>query len=291
LTPSELARKVRLLELRARKTVGHLTFGAYRSAFRGQGVEFQEIREYVPGDDTRSIDWNVTARLGRPFIKRFSEEREQTVIFVVDGSSSTFFGSGKTQKRDAIAEVFSTLAFVAANNNDEVGLIRFTGAVELYVPPAKGIPHMLRLIREMAAFESPGSGTDIGKALEFLMKIRHRRSFVFLLSDFLAHGFEGALRVCAKRHNLVAVSAFDPREEQLADCGLMEMEDPESGERWFLDTGDAEVRKAYRTMAEQRQARLRDLFQSAGIDHLRIEAGADFFPDLVRFLRNHARRN
>jgi uncharacterized protein (DUF58 family) len=286
-----LAQKVRLLELRARKTLGHLTFGAYRSAFRGQGVEFQEIREYVPGDDTRSIDWNVTARLGRPFLKRFSEEREQTVMFVVDGSSSTFFGSGPSQKRDAIAEVFATLALAASNNNDEVGLVRFTDAVELYVPPAKGSLHILRLIREMADFESRDAGTDITAALDFLMKIRHRRSFVFLLSDFLARDFERALRICAKRHNVVAVSAFDAREEQLADCGLMELEDPESGDRWLLDSGDAEVRKAYRTMTEQRKAQLRDLFQSAGIDHLRVEAGTDFFPDLVRFLRNHARRN
>jgi uncharacterized protein (DUF58 family) len=288
-TASELKRKVSQLQLRARKTMSVVTAGAYRCAFRGKGVEFEEIREYVPGDDTRSIDWNVTARLGRPHLKRFSEEREQTLMFLVDASRSTLFGSGCARKIDSIAELFSILAFAAVSNNDEVGLILFTGAVELYVPPAKGVVHVQRMIRDVLAFDPQGSSTNVAGALEFFMQVRRKRSFVFLISDYLADNFQCTLRSCAVRHDLVAVSVFDPREEALPNCGLIELEDPESAVHRILDTGDPRVREAFETAARQRRERLSRMFRSIGVDHLRVETDSNFVPQLARFLRAHAK--
>jgi uncharacterized protein (DUF58 family) len=289
MTAAELRRKVLQLELRARKAMSLVTTGAYRSAFRGKGSEFEELREYVPGDDTRSIDWNVTARLGRPHLKCFSEEREQTLMFLVDASSSTLFGSGCARKIDAIAELFAVLSLVAVTTHDEVGLILFANNVEVYVPPAKGIVHVQRMIREMLAFEPQGCATNLAGALEFLTKVRRKRAFVFLISDFLADPFQRELLTCAARHDLVAVSVFDIREGSLPDCGLMEFEDSESGLHGFLDTGDPRVRDAFETAAKQRRERLESVFRWAGIHHLRIQAGSDFIPQLARFLRAHAK--
>lgn len=289
MTAAELRSKVRQLELRARKTMTIVTPGAYRSAFRGKGIEFEEIREYVPGDDTRSIDWNVTARLGRPHLKRFSEEREQSLMFLLDASRSTIFGSGSQRKIDSLAEIFSVLAFAAASNSDEVGLILFTEKVERYIPPAKGMVHVQRLIREFLAFEPRGTTTNLAGALEFFLRVRRKRSFVFVLSDFLADRFEPELRSCAARHDLVALSIFDAREETLPDCGLVELEDPESGRSRIIDTGDRKARAAFAASARLRRENLfRDL-RSIGVDHLRIEAGSNFVPQLAQFLRAHAK--
>jgi uncharacterized protein (DUF58 family) len=289
MTAAELRRKVLELELRARKTIALVTAGAYRSAFRGKGVEFEEIREYIHGDDTRSIDWNVTARLGRAHLKRFSEEREQTLMFLVDASSSTLFGSGSARKMDAIAELFAVLSFAAATSHDEVALILFAEGVELYVPPAKGTSHVQRMIRDVLAFEPRGTTTGLAGALEFLMSVRRKRAFVFLISDFLVDGIDLTLRACAARHDVVAVSVFDPREEAVPDCGLIEFEDPESGWHVLLDTADAQVRVAVEATARQRRENLAKEFRSAGIDHLRIEVGTNFVPNLARFLRRHAK--
>jgi uncharacterized protein (DUF58 family) len=289
MTAAELRSKVRQLELRARKTMTIVTPGAYRSAFRGKGVEFEEIREYVPGDDTRSIDWNVTARLGRPHLKRFSEEREQSLMFLVDASGSTKFGSGARRKIDSMAEIFSVLAFAAASNNDEVGLILFTGTVERYVPPAKGIVHVQRLIRDVLAFEPRGTGTNLAAALAFLMQVRRKRSFAFLLSDFLDGHFQPELRSCALRHDLVALSVFDAREETLPDCGLVELEDPESGVGRLVDTSAPRVRAAFAAAAQLRRETLSRNLRSIGVDHLRVQAGGSFIPQLAQFLRAHAK--
>jgi uncharacterized protein (DUF58 family) len=289
MTAAELRRKVQQLELRARKSINLATVGAYRSAFRGKGIEFEEIREYVPGDDTRSIDWNVTARLGRTHVKRFSEEREQTLMFLLDGSLSTLFGSGATRKADAIAELFAVLAFAALSNNDEVGLMLFTDSVERYVPPAKGMIHAQRLIRDVMAFEPKGTGTNLSGALEFLMRVRRKRSFVFLISDFLADNIEASLQSCAGRHDLVAVSVYDTREEALPDCGLIELEDAESGIHVIWDTSDPDVRRAFEAEARAVRERLSRLFRTTNVDHLRVEAGTDFIPQLARFLRAHAK--
>jgi uncharacterized protein (DUF58 family) len=289
MTPAELARRVRLIEMRGRKTVGGLVSGAYRTAFKGQGIEFLEVREYVPGDDTRSIDWNVTARMGRPHLKRFAEEREETVMLVVDGSSSNRFGSGNISKSDAAAEVYAVLALAAIRNNDQTGLMMFTDRVELYVPPQRSESQVERLIREILAFEPRGKGTDIARALDFLSKVRHRRCLAFLISDFFDEGFEPQLRIAARQHDLVAISIFDPREKSMPDCGLIELEDAESGARWWMDAGDSNVRAVYEKASRLRAGRLRGIFRDAGVDHLRIQAGADYFPDLVEFLRAHGR--
>ena len=277
--------QVRRLKLRAHKTVTQATIGAFRSAFRSRGVEFQEIREYVPGDDVRAIDWNVTARFGRPHLKRFSEEREQTLLFLVDGSASLLFGA----KRETAAGVFAALALAASVNNDQAGLIMFTSEIEHHVPPAKGVVHVERLIRDLVAFQPRCTGTDLSGALEFVMKVRRRRSFVILLTDFLARGFERSLRLCANRHELVAVSVIDRCEQQLPDCGLMDVEDPESGLQTLIDTSDPNVRAAFAAASRQRRDDLKTTLRSAAVDHLEVETGHDFFPDLVRFLEAHAK--
>lgn len=289
MTAAELRRKVLELELRARKTVTLVTAGAYRSAFRGKGVEFEEIREYIPGDDTRAIDWNVTARLGRPHLKRFSEEREQTLMFLVDVSSSTLFGSGSVRKIDAIAELFAVLSYAAISSRDEVGLILFAESVELYVPPAKGTAHVQRMIRDVLTYEPHGASTGLAGALEFLAKVRRKRAFVFLISDFLVTDIHPALRTCAARHDVVAVSVFDSREEALPDCGLIEFEDPESGWHALVDAADARVRAAFDVAARRRRESLARELRSSNVDHLRVEAGTNFIPQLARFLRSHAK--
>jgi len=290
-TAAELARKVRLVELRARRTAGGLITGAYHSAFKGQGVEFQEVREYVPGDDTRAIDWNVTARVGRPYLKRYAEERDQTVLILLDGSRSQFFGSGAALKKEVAAEIFAALAFAAVYNKDETGLILFTGDVELYVPPGRGQRHVLRLIREVLAFQPRGRGTNLARALEFLCRVRRRRSLVFVVSDFQDAGYRRQLKIAARRHDVVAFPVYDPREESLPDCGLVEFEDAETGARWTLDTADAGVREAWAARARAQVEEMRGVFRAAGIDHLRIEAGSDYLRRLVAFLDRHGKRD
>jgi uncharacterized protein (DUF58 family) len=289
-TPEELSRKVRGLELRARKVSGGLISGAYHSAFKGRGIEFLDVREYVPGDDARSIDWNVTARAGHPFVKRFSEERDETVMLLVDGSLSMRFGSASAAKCEAAAEIFAVLASAAIRNNDHAGLILFTDEVKLYLAPARGGAHLLRMIREVLAFDPPFGGTNLAAALEFLGRVRRRRSLAFLISDFFARNFDKPLRAQARHHDLIAIPIHDPRETQLPDCGLMEFEDAETGEFFTLDTSDPLVRGAYEREAWRRSHSLDELFSRANVDALRIAAGSDYLPDLIAFLRRHARR-
>ncbi len=277
MTAAELARRVRSVELHARRTVGELVSGAYHSAFKGQGIEFQEVREYVAGDDTRAIDWNVTARVGRPYIKRFAEERDQTVMLLLDGSRSQSFGAVGAFKRDLAAEILATLAFAAAYNKDETGLILFTGEIERYVPPAGGETHVLRLVRDVLAFEPRHRGTNLTRALEFLIKVRRRRSLVFVLSDFQDRGFERQLRIAARRHDVIAVSLVDPREQSLPDCGMMECEDAENGERYLIDTSDAAVRRAWQRCGEPaRRSAAPNISHGRHRLHLQIEAGSDY---------------
>ena len=286
MTAAELARKVRMIELRARRIVAGLISGAYHSAFKGQGVEFHEVREYVPGDDTRAIDWNVTARVGRPYIKRYAEERDQCVVILLDASRSQLFGEADARKKDVTAEIFAALAFAAAYNKDETALILFTGDVELYVAPKRGPRHVLRLIREVLAWEPRGSGTSLAHALEFLCRVRRRRSLVFVISDFQDRGFEHQLRTAARFHEVVAFTVYDPREMALPDCGLVDFADAETGERWTVDTSDLAVRRAWSERAQARAAELQATFRGAGVDHLRIEAGCDYLRRLIPFLEN-----
>jgi len=293
MTTSELAKKVRYIEITTKKAVTATFAGEYASAFKGRGMEFDEVREYQTGDDIRTIDWNVTARTGKLHTKRFMEERELTIIFLVDLSSSGSFGSGTQSKRELAAEVCALLAFSAIKNNDRVGLITFTESVELYIPPRKGSTHVLRLIRELLAFRLEGAdpaATNIGFALDSFSRLFKRRGVVFLVSDFLDRGFERQLKVVGRRHDLIAVSLSDPREYELPRVGFVELEDAETGERVLLDTDSSTVRREYRTVWAEKANALQSLCMSAGIDHIGITAGEDYVRPLARFFRERERR-
>src|SRR5580692_1840240 len=269
----DLVRQIRRLQIRARRAVEDLLGGEYRSVFKGSGISFEEVREYQPGDDIRAIDWNVTARTGHPFVKRFVEERELTVMLVIDASASQQFGTRLQQKREVAAELAAVLAFSAISNNDRVGLIAFTDRVERFVPPRKGTRHVLRLIRDVLFFQPQRPGTSLREGLDFLNRVQRRRAVVFLFSDFLDRDFEKAFKRTGRRHDLVAVRLTDPREEELPAVGLLELEDAESGARILLDTGSRQVRDAYARAAVQRRDAVRQLTRSAGVDL--IEVGTD----------------
>src|SRR6266571_1555678 len=232
--PREVIRQVRRLQVRARRAVENLVGGEYHSVFKGTGIAFEEVREYQPGDDIRAIDWNVTARIGHPFFKRFVEERELTVILLVDSSGSNQFGTQQQQKREVAAELAAVLAFSAISNNDKVGLIVFTDRVERFVPPRKGTRHVLRLIRDVLFFQPKHRGTSLREGLDYLNRVLHRRAIIFLLSDFLDRGYERAFKHTGRRHDLIAVPIADPREEELPAAGLVELEDAETGRGQLL---------------------------------------------------------
>ena len=234
--PKELAKKIRYIQIYTSKAVNDVLAGEYHSVFKGRGMEFDEVREYTPGDEIRTIDWNVTARMGHPFVKRYVEERELTVLFLVDLSASGTFGSVEKLKNEVAAELCALLAFSAIKNNDKVGLIVFTDTIELFIPPEKGVSHVLRLIREVLSFQPKRKRTDIALALDFLGRVTHKRAVVFLVSDFLAERFEKPLGMVAKRHDLVAIPLADPRELGLPNVGLVELEDAETGESVVVDT-------------------------------------------------------
>ena len=262
--PKELTKKIRYIQIYTSKAVNDVLAGEYHSVFKGQGMEFDEVRAYQPGDDIKTIDWNVTARTGLPYVKRYVEEREITVFFLVDLSASGFFGSLDKLKNEIAAEFCALLAFSAIKNNDKVGLIVFTDTIELFIPPAKGTSHVLRLIRELLFF-GPGkkrarAGTDIALALDYLGRVLHKRGVVFLVSDFLDQDFEKTLGVLARRHDLIAVTVADPRECALPDVGLMEIQDAETGAQVLVDTGDKEVRRRYEELAREKNDKLASLF-------------------------------
>jgi uncharacterized protein (DUF58 family) len=252
-------------------------------------MEFDEVREYEPGDDVRTIDWNVTARTGRPHVKRYVEERELTVVFLVDLSASGGFGSVEKRKNDVAAELCALLAFAAIKNNDRVGLSIFTDSVELSIPPAKGTTHVLRLIRELLTFVPRGRGTDIAAALEYLGRAQTRRAVVFLVSDFQARGFRKPLRVMARKHDFIACPIVDRRETELVDVGLVVLEDAETGERLLLDTHSQAVRAHYAARARERALELQTLLRSTGVDTLEIRTDRDYLQQVVRFFRDRAR--
>ena len=286
----ELAKKIRFIQIYTSKAVNDVLAGEYHSVFKGRGMEFDEVREYTPGDEIRTIDWNVTARVGHPYVKRYVEERELTVMFVVDLSASGTFGSTEKRKNEVAAELCALLAFSAIKNNDKVGLIVFTDVIELYIPPKKGLSHVLRLIRDLLDFKPRQARTDIGQALDYLGRVSHRRAVVFLVSDFQAEGYQKRLRVVARRHDLIAVSITDPREARLPNVGLVELEDAETGERVLIDTGSERVRRQYEKAGRGRADGLVEMFRSGGIDHIRLESGRDYVRDLVGFFRMRDRR-
>ena len=294
MTPEELARQIRTLAVGARKAAGLLA-GEYASAFKGRGMEFDEVREYQPGDEIRTIDWNVTARTGTPHVKRYIEERDLTVIFVVDISASLAFG-GRRLKSEAAAAIVALLAYAAASNNDRAGLLLFSGAVDAFVAPKKGGAHIMRLVREVLGTRPGGRGTDIGGALEHLGRLVHRRAVIFLLSDFLvpAANYQRTLAVLARRHDVVAISITDERERELPPVGLMEMTDAETGDRRLVDCGAA-LNRELGAAATRRQAELAAGFAAMGVEHLPIvlEHGADdekYLRQVVRYFRQRKGR-
>jgi uncharacterized protein (DUF58 family) len=287
----ELAKKIRVLQITTRKVVNDVLAGEYGSVFRGRGMDFDEVREYMPGDEIRSIDWNVTARTGHPYVKRFVEERELTVMFLVDLSASGAFGSVRKLKNEIAAELCALLAFSAVKNNDKVGLVVFTDRVEMFIPPKKGTKHVLRVIRELLNFKPRPASTDIVGALDYLGRIMTKRSVVFLVSDFQAEGFEKKMRVLGKRHDLIAVTIVDPREVRLPDVGLIELEDAETGETVLVDTGSAAVRKRYERLGREEQARLKELFSSMGVDQIEVMTDRDYVPRLISFFRVREKRH
>ncbi len=288
--PKDVLKKIRQIEIRTTHMVSDLFAGQYHSVFKGQGMEFQEVREYQAGDDIRTIDWNVTARMGHPFIKKFVEERELTVMLLVDISRSNQFGSVTQIKRDLAAELAAVLAFAATRNNDRVGLILFTDEAEHFIPPRKGTRHVLRVIRDVLYMPPKRHGTSITAALQFLNRISTRKTVTFLVSDFIDQGFAPALAVSAKRHDLIAVSIRDPRERQLVPAGVVEWEDAESGRRLLLDTSDRATRIAFEEQAARRDAGLRDLFRKNGVDMVELTTGQPYARELVRFFRQRERR-
>jgi len=259
--------------------------GEYHSVFKGTGMAFEEVREYQPGDDIRSIDWNVTARMGHPFVKRYIEERELTLILLVDCSGSQQFGTQVQQKREVAAELAALLAFCAISNNDKVGLLAFTDQVERFVPPRKGTRHALRVIRDVLFFQPQRHGTSIKHALDYLNRVQPRRAIVFLLSDFLDHGFERAFQRTGKRHDLTAVRIADLREQELPAVGLLEVQDAETGERLLLDTNSKQVRAGYADNARRRREELRQLSRSARIDLIEVSTDGGHLDALVRFFQ------
>lgn len=288
--PREVLRQIRHLHLLARKAVEDLLGGEYRSVFKGMGIAFEEVREYQPGDDVRTIDWNVTARMGHPYIKRFVEERELTVVLMVDCSASQSFGTRYQQKREVAAELAALLAFSAVSNNDKVGLLAFTDQIEKYLPPRKGTRHVLRLIRDILYFKPEQRRTSLREGLDFLNRVQHRRAIVFLLSDFLDAGYERLLRRTGRHHDLVLIRIADPREEDLPAIGLLEVEDAETGQPALVDTSSPRVREAYARSAAERRAKLRQLADSARIDLVEVSTDGGHLDALVRFFELRERR-
>jgi len=288
--PRETLRKIRRIEIRTRRAVNDVFAGRYHSVFKGQGMEFQEVREYVPGDDIRAIDWNVTARTGAPHIKKFTEEREMTVMLLVDISASNRFGSTVQLKRDLVAEVAALLAFSAITNHDRVGLILFTDHVEKHIPPAKGPTHVLRVISEILAAQPKSPRTDIEPALQYLNRVTRRRTVAFLISDFIAPACEQTLRVTARRHDLVSLVVGDKRESALPAAGLIDFEDAETGQRLWVDTSHAPTRRALLTRQSARREALLRLLRSARSDAIELNAGEPYDRELVRFFRQREKR-
>ncbi|MCL1692094.1 MAG: DUF58 domain-containing protein [Actinomycetia bacterium] len=294
----EILTKVRQVEIRTRRLVDDSLAGQYQSVFKGRGMNFDEVREYVPGDEVRSIDWNVTARTGSPFVKKFVEEREMTILLMIDVSASGDFGSGSQSKRERMAELGSVLAFSAVRNDDRVGLILFTDAVELYIPPAKGRTHILRVIREILFFEPQGRKTDLMAPLDFANRVRRRRAVTFLVSDFCLQGnfnetldaLKPKLQATNRRHDVIAVSVTDPREHKLPNVGLLTLEDSETGEQVELDTRSADLRHAFADMAQSDRDHLRRVIRSSGIDLLELSTHGPYLPTLMSFFGQRERR-
>jgi uncharacterized protein (DUF58 family) len=290
LLTKELLKLVRQIEIRTKGLVNQVFSGEYHSVFKGRGMEFSEVREYQFGDDIRNIDWNVTARFGHPFVKIFEEERELTVILLVDLSGSQMFGSLSKTKQRVAAELSAILAFSALKNNDKVGLILFTDKVEKFVPPRKGNKHVLRIIRDVLSFEPEGNRTNMRTALEFMNGAIKKRSIVFLLSDFMDEGYEKILRVVGKKHDLIGIVIDDRRELEIPKMGLMKLSDAETNQERWIDTSSERVQNALRKRKKQIQEKRKSLFITSRLDSIYVQAGSNYITPLVNFFRLREKR-
>ena len=288
--PRELVAKIRRIEIHTRRLVTDVFGGEYHSVFKGRGMEFEEVREYSPGDDVRLIDWNVTARTGLPFVKKFREERELTVVILYDASSSGRFGTRERMKGEMAAELCALLAFSAIQNNDKVGMLIFTDRIEKFIPPKKGRAHVLRLIREILYFQPQGRTTDLAGALNYFLQVVRRKAVAFLVSDFLAGDYQRELAIANRKHDLIAVRITDPRESELVDVGLLELEDAETGEIIVVDTASSGVRERFAVQARKRTAMLERAFGSIDLDTVTVQTGASYIDPLVRFFRQREKR-
>ncbi len=286
----ELLKKVRKIEIRTKGLVNHIFSGEYHSVFKGRGMAFSEVREYQYGDDIRMIDWNVSARFNHPFIKVFEEERELTVMLVVDVSASGEFGTVSQMKKDIAAELCAVLSFSAIQNNDKVGVIFFSDKIEKFIPPKKGRTHILRIVRELLDFKPERKGTNIAEGLRYLTSAIKKRSIAFLISDFLGDGFDDALKIAGRKHDLIAVRLFDPREAELPQSGFLRVVDAETGEALWVDSGDAGVRNAYVRWWREREETRKKLFRRSGVDDIDIRIDQSYIQPLVGFFRLREKR-
>jgi uncharacterized protein (DUF58 family) len=289
-TPAEILKKIRALEIKTKGLVQTMFAGDYHSVFKGRGMNFEDVREYQPGDEIRAIDWNVTARLGTAFVKKFTEERELTVILVVDVSASGNFGSVSQSKRELAAEVACVLAFSAIRNNDKVGLLLFSDRVELFIPPKKGRSHTLRIIREILFFQPAGRGTAPGLALDYLNNVVTRRAVVFFVSDFQTSDFSRQLSVSGRRHDFIALHIQDDREENLPNIGIITLEDAETGEQIEINTGDRTTRARFSALAETQRTELYRTLRRNSIDAISLRTGENYLPALRSFFKQRERR-
>ncbi len=288
--PKEVLKKIRRIEITTSKLVTDFLSGQYESVFKGRGIEFDEVRDYQPGDEIRSIDWNVTARMGSPYVKKYVEERQLTVMILLDASSSSSFGTTKRFKKELAAEVSAVLAFAAIQNNDRVGLIIFTDRIEKFVPPRKGLHHVLRVVREALYFNPKGRLTDIASALRYLDNVTARRAVTFVISDFFAKDFKKPLSIANKKHDVVAITITDPREADLPDAGIIELVDAETGSPYLIDTSSAKVRERYAKKSSQMRDERTRLFGSVGVDHIDISTDKSYIEEFIKFFRMRKRR-
>jgi len=289
LETKELLKRVRKIEIKSRGLSSQLFSGEYHSAFKGRGMSFSEVREYQPGDDIRSIDWNVTARFNHPYVKVFEEERELTIMLLVDMSGSGRFGTVEQFKLELITELCAVISFSALQNNDKVGVILFSNTIEKYIPPKKGRKHVLRIIRELIDFEPKQNYTDISEAIKYLMNVAKKRSTVFLLSDFIDRGYEDTLRIAAQKHDMVAIKISDPREMELPDVGLVKFADAESGKIMWVDTSDRNVRRAYHLKHKESENYTKNVLRKAGVDFAEINTGKSYVNALMNLFKRRAK--
>lgn len=288
--PKDVIKKIRRIQITTSKLVTDMLSGDYESVFKGRGIEFDEVREYQPGDEIRTIDWNVTARMGHPFIKKYVEERQLTVMILLDASGSSYFGTSKRLKSELAAEISAVLAFAAIHNKDRVGLIIFTDRIEKFIPPRKGLGHVLRVIREALCFKPKGRGTDITMALRYLDGVTTRRAVVFVISDFFAKDFKKALSIANKRHDVIAVTITDPRETTLPNAGLVELADAETGKLFLVDTSSAALREKFLAKSRVITNERSKVFSSISVDHIDITTDKPYIEEFIKFFAMRKKR-